>query len=206
MTVGLDGATVGNVLGFRAVAVPSDRLRGAVGTVGLGPGRVVRGAGHLRPWRGRCRWCRRTQVLLQASVLLRRADAVAVIGAARSGRRSWAGWSPCWWGCRRRRCGVCCGGSQRSPTGFWRCWLRLPPSWVWISCRRRRRAGPVGAVVEPVGALARGATLRLGGSCVPWRLAAVLIGGRLLCPGGPELVAGQVISGNTNSLWSPGAP
>ena len=33
-------------------------------------------------------------------------------------------------------------------------------------------AGPVGAVVELVGALARGAALRLGGSCVPWRLAA----------------------------------
>ena len=28
------------------------------------------------------------------------------------------------------------------------------------------------AVVELVGALARGAALRLGGSCVPWRLAA----------------------------------
>ena len=44
-------------------------------------------------------------------------------------------------------------------------------------------AGPVGAVVELVGALARGATLRLGGSWVPWRLAAVLTGGRLLCSG-----------------------
>ena len=65
-------------------------------------------------------------------------------------------------------------------------------------------AGPVGAVVELVGALARGATLRLGGSWVPWRLAAVLTGGRLLSPGGPELVAGQVMSGNTNSLWAAG--
>jgi hypothetical protein len=62
----------------------------------------------------------------------------------------------------------------------------------------------VGAVVELVGALARAATLRLGGSWVPWRLAAVLTGGRLLCPGGPELVAGQVISGNTSSLWAAG--
>jgi hypothetical protein len=33
-------------------------------------------------------------------------------------------------------------------------------------------AGPVGAVVELVGALARGAALRLRGSCVPWRSAA----------------------------------
>ena len=46
-------------------------------------------------------------------------------------------------------------------------------------------AGPVAAVVELLGALAAAVARRLGGSCSPWRLAAVLTGGRLLSPGGP---------------------
>ena len=54
-------------------------------------GRVVRGAGRLRPRRVRCRGCRRTQVLLPASVLLRRADAVTVIGAALLAKAGGAG-------------------------------------------------------------------------------------------------------------------
>jgi hypothetical protein len=145
-------------------------------------------------------------VLLPASVLLRRADAVTVIGAALLAKAAGAG---------HRRVAVLVA----VPASTVRGWLRritavadrvlavlaasaaelgvdfLPPA---------QTAGPVGAVVELVGALARGAALRLGGSWVPWRLAAVLTGGRLLAPGGPELVAGQVMSGNTSSLWAAG--
>ena len=64
--------------------------------------------------------CRRTQVLFPASVLLRRADAVAVIGAALLAKAGGAGTggSPCWWaavlvGCRPRRCGFGDAGSLR---------------------------------------------------------------------------------------------
>ena len=59
-------------------------------------------------------------------------------------------------------------------------------------------AGPVQAVVELLGGLAASAARRLGGSCSPWRLAAVLTGGRLLTPAGPDLPAGR----NTSSLWA----
>src|SRR5674536_145087 len=45
-------------------------------------------------------------------------------------------------------------------------------------------------VVELVGALARAAARQLGGSCSPWRLAAVVSGGRLLGPNGPDLLPG----------------
>jgi hypothetical protein len=62
--------------------------------------------------------------------------------------------------------------------------------------------GPVGAVVELVGALARAAGRRLGGSCSPWRLAAVVCGGRLLAPTGPDLAPGVGAAGNTSWLWA----
>ena len=48
----------------------------------------------MQPRRGRCRGCQRTQVLLPASVLLRRADAVTVIGAALLARAGGAGHRP----------------------------------------------------------------------------------------------------------------
>jgi hypothetical protein len=208
MTVGLDGATVENVLGSGLLRCPVVGCGERLAPWGWARGRVVRAAGRLRPRRGRCRGCRRTQVLLPASVLLRRADAVTVIGAALLAKAGGAG---------HRRVAVLVG----VPASTVRGWLRritavadrvlavlaaaaaelgvdfLPPA---------PATGPVGAVVELVGALARAATLRLGGcgSWVPWRLAAVLTGGRLLCPGGPGLVAGQVISGNTNTLFAAG--
>jgi hypothetical protein len=65
-------------------------------------------------------------------------------------------------------------------------------------------AGPVAAVVELVGALARAVARRLGGSCSPWRLVAVVTGGRLLAPAGPELASGWVIGSNTSSLGAAG--
>ena len=206
MTVWLDDATVENVLRSGLLHCPVISCGQRLAPWGWARGRVVRGAGRLRPRRGRCRGCRRTQVLLPASLLLRRADAVTVIGAALLAKAAGAG---------HRRVAVLVG----VPTSTVRGWLRritavadrvlavlaasaaelgvdfLPPA---------PAAGSVGAVVELVGALARGATLRLGGSWVPWRLAAVLTGGRLLAPGGPELVAGQVMSGNTSSLCAAG--
>jgi hypothetical protein len=61
---------------------------------------------------------------------------------------------------------------------------------------------PVAAVVELVGALARAVARRLGGSCSPRRLAAVVCGGRLLAPTGPDLASGVGAVGNTSWLWA----
>jgi len=65
-------------------------------------------------------------------------------------------------------------------------------------------ADPVAAVVEMLGALAAPMARRLAGSCSPWRLAAVMTGGRLPAPAGPDLGLAGAIGRNTNSLWSPG--
>ncbi|MGB8383763.1 MAG: hypothetical protein WCG47_21380 [Dermatophilaceae bacterium] len=46
-------------------------------------------------------------------------------------------------------------------------------------------ADPVAVVVEMLEVLSVAMAPRLGGSCSPWRLAAVLTGGRLLAPAGP---------------------
>ena len=57
--------------------------------------RTVRGlAGRLRPRRARCSGCRVTHVLLPVSVLARRADCVAVIGAALVARAQGRGHRP----------------------------------------------------------------------------------------------------------------
>ena len=63
-------------------------------------------------------------------------------------------------------------------------------------------SGPVAAVAEMVGVLAAAVARRLGGSCSPWRLAAVATGSRLLVPGGPDLGSGWAGGANTNSPWA----
>jgi transposase-like protein len=55
---------------------------GELGPWGHARQRVIRGVGRLRPRRAKCRGCGRTHVLLPELCLLRRRDAVAVIGAA----------------------------------------------------------------------------------------------------------------------------
>ncbi len=119
-------------------------------------------------------------MLLPASVLLRRADVVTVIGAGLLAKAGGVG---------HRRVAVEVG----RPAWTVRGWLR----------RAERVAGRVAAVlaavaaefgvefvppapagqsvasvVEAVGGLARAVGRRLGGSCSPWRLAAVVCGGR----------------------------
>jgi hypothetical protein len=64
--------------------------------------------------------------------------------------------------------------------------------------------GPVAGVVEMVGSLGRVAGRRLGGSRPAWRLAAAVTGGRLLAPGGPDLVAAVGSSINTSWLLAAG--
>jgi len=206
MTVGLDAAEVESDLCAGLVGCPVSGCGAALGPWGWSLERLVRGVGWLRPRRGRCRGCRRTQVLLPASVLLRRADAVTVVGAALLAKAGGSGHRPI-------------AVLLNVPASTVRGWLRrigavvervlavlavaaaelgtefTPPA---------ATGGPVAAVVELLGALAAGVARRLGGSCSPWRLAAVLTGGRLLAPTGPELVAAGALPGNTNSLWPAG--
>ena len=82
ITVGLDTAAVETDLRSGRLDCTAAGCGAVLGPWGWARERVVRGAGRLQPRRGRCRGCRRTQVLLPASVLLRRADAATVIGAA----------------------------------------------------------------------------------------------------------------------------
>ena len=206
MTVGLDAAQVENDLCAGLVSCEATGCGAALGPWGWARERIVRGAGRLRPRRGRCRGCLRTQVLLPASVLLRRADAVTVIGAALLAKAAGAGHRPiavllnvppCTVRGWLRRLGmvaaqvlgVLAAAAAELGTEF------TPPA---------ATVGPVAAVVEMVGALAAAVARRLGGSCSPWRLAAVLTGGRLITPTGPDLDVAGAAGRNTNSLWAAG--
>jgi hypothetical protein len=206
MTVGLDGAVVEHDLRSGLLDCPELGCGAVLGPWGSARERLVRGAGRLLPRRGRCRGCGRTQVLLPASVLLRRADAVTVIGIALLAKASGAGHRPI-------------AVLVKVPPSTVRGWLRrivavakrvlavlaaaatqlgaefVPPA---------PTAEPVAAVVEMLGALSAAMARRLGGSCSPWRSAAVLTGGRLLAPAGPDLGSGWALGRNTNSLWAAG--
>jgi hypothetical protein len=67
---------------------------GRLGPWGHARGRLVRGLGWFRPRRSKCLACERTPVLLPDVCLLRRRDAVAVIGAALLARTRCEGHRP----------------------------------------------------------------------------------------------------------------
>jgi len=222
MTVGVDCSAVETALRGGELRCPVLGCAGRLAPWGWARARSVRGAaGRLRPRRAMCTGCGRTHVLLPASVLLRRADAVTVIGAALGAKAGG-------WGHRRVAARV-----DRPPSTV-RGWLRrigrvadrvlavlgvvaaelgtefVPPA---------PTGEPVGSVVELVGSvvelvgsvvelvgsvveLARAVARRLGGSCSPWRLAAVVCGGRLLTPAGPDLGSEVGVAGNTSWLWA----
>ncbi len=204
LTVGLDNAHVETALCSGQLRCPEIGCDQPLAPWGSARVRVVRGAGRLRPRRARCRGCRCTHVLLPASVLLRRADAVTVIGLALLAKAGGAG---------HRAIAGQLGLSDSTVRG----WLRriVVVSGQVLAVLGAAAAvlgvdfvapapttGPVAAVVEMVAALARAAALRLGGSPLPWRLAAVLTGGRLLAPNGPDLELGPALIINTNWLWA----
>ncbi|MGH3710382.1 MAG: hypothetical protein ACRDRQ_20260 [Pseudonocardiaceae bacterium] len=214
MTVGVDRAAVetalfGGELECPALGCPALGCWGRLAPWGWARGRIVRGEVgdvRLRPRRARCRQCRGTHVLLPVSVLLRRADEVTVIGAALLAKAG---------GCGHRRIAARLG----LPASTVRGWLRrigvvadLVLAVLGVLAAQlggefvapAPTVGPVAAVVELVGALAGAVVRRLGGSCVPWRLAVVVCGGRLLSPHGPDLVRGPPVGGNTSWLWAAG--
>lgn len=207
VTVGVDRAAVETALLGGELGCPALGCRGRLGPWGWAGGRFVRGeAGGvwLRPRRSRCRKCQQTHVLLPASVLLRGADEVTVIGAALLAKAG---------GCGHRQIATRLG----RPASTVRGWLRrigavADPVLAALGVLAAElggefvapapTVGPVAAVVELVGALAGAVVRRLGGSCAPWRLAVVLCGGRLLSPHGPDLVRGPLVGSNTSWLWA----
>jgi len=139
-------------------------------------------------------------------VLLRRADAVTVIGMALLAKASGVGHRPI---------AVLVGVPPSTVRGWLRRVVVVAERVLAVLAVAAAQLGsefappaptadPVAAVVEMVGALASAMARRLGGSCSPWRLVTVLTGGRLLAPAGLDLVSGWVLGRNTNSLWAAG--
>jgi hypothetical protein len=146
---------------------------------------------ELRPRRSRCPGCGATHVLLPVTVLLRRADAAVVIGAALLAKASGGGY---------RRIAAGLGLPDQTVRG----WLRrfagragavrevftvllvrvapadpvLPPS------RGGRFADAVAAVLAAAGAVTARWPEMVALS--PWQVASALSGGRLLAPGWPR--------------------
>jgi hypothetical protein len=166
--------------------------------------RRIRAAGSacvsLRPRRSVCVDCTATHVLLPTSCLLRRADAVTVVGAALLVKARGAGHRPA-------------AAAVGRPASTVRGWLRRLTR---VADRVRAAllavAAELGAeftvpdpagsviadVVALVGAVAAAAVRRLG-RCAPWRLAAAVTGGRLLAPPGPATPTESI---NTSRPWA----
>lgn len=184
--VGSDPAEVERRLCAGELACPCG---GGLAPWGHGRPRTVRGVGLLRPRRARCLACRVTHVLLTVSCLLRRADAVEVIGAALRAKAAGQGHRPI-------------AARLGRPSSTVRGWLR-----AFAGNAERARAlcapllvelDPLTAPLEPagsgfadavaaLGAVAAAARRRLGvvGAVSAWQLASAVTGGRLLAPAGP---------------------
>jgi hypothetical protein len=204
LTVGVDRAGVETALCGGGLWCPAPGCGRRLAPWGSARERGVRGVGRLTPRRARCTGCRRTHVLLPASVLLRRADAVTVIGVALLARASGRG---------HRRVAELVGRPPSTVRGWLRRIGQVAARVLAVLAAVAAEFGAefvlpaattdlVGAVVEWVGAVARVAARRLGGSCEPWRLAAVISGGRLLAPTGPDLGSGVGVAGNTSRPWA----
>jgi hypothetical protein len=177
---------------------------GVLAPWGFARPRGVRGVGSLRPRRARCLGCLVTHVLLPVTVLLRRADAVEVIGAALTARAagSWASPDRGVAGCAgRNRTGLAAAVGLSAGTG--------PGAF--------HRGGQVGRVdqsvpkatgspwrdvLAAVGAATTAVTTRFGtagvlGPVTAWQVAATSSGSRLLSPGWPLGAVGA--GGNTSS-------
>lgn len=204
MTVGLHAAQVEADLRAGRLGCPAPGCGGSLGPWGSARERVVRGAGRLLPCRGRCRGCRRTQVLLPASVLLRRADAVTVIGTALLAKATGAG---------HRRVAAVLG----VPASTVRGWLRrftaraqeIGAVFTALLGELDPLAGPsapigtgVGDAVDAIGRVGAAARRRLGvttavvGGWSPWQLASAVTAGRLLAP------VGAAGAANTSWPWA----
>lgn len=168
-------------------------------TVRHGGGRVE----ALRPRRGRCGSCRGTHVLLPVTGLGRRADGVAVIGAALTAKAAGVG---------HRRIAARLGRAASTVRG----WLRrftaraqeIGGVFTALLGELDSMVGPtpptgtgVGDAVDVIGRVAAAARRRLGvttvvGGWSPWQLASAVTAGWLLAP------AGAARSSNTSWPWA----
>jgi len=149
---------------------------------------MLRGVGVLRPRRARCGACQVTHVLLAVSCLLRRADAVEVIGAALVGKASGEGHRPI--AARLGRSASTVRGWLRAFAGnaeavrvvFTGLLVELDP----LSGPMPVHGSVFADAVEAIGASAAAARRRLGvvGAVSAWQLSSTVSGGRLLAPAG----------------------
>lgn len=192
VTVGGSAAAVEQRLVEGRLACPG--CSGVLAGWGYARERSVRDRGgtwRVRPRRARCASCGVTHVLLPAGLLLRRADAVAVIGAALSAKAKGAGY---------RRIAAALGRPAETVRG----WLRRFGS----RAEAVRRAftvllravaadpvmpGPAGNrwadAVVAIGAVAVAVAARFAVFAMPlWQWVSALSRGRLLAPGWPGVV------------------
>jgi hypothetical protein len=166
--------------------------------------RSVQGlCGTLKPRRARCSGCLLTHVLLPVTVLLRRAYAAEVIGAAVSGRAGGGG---------HRRI----AGRLAVPATTVRGWLRVmatrlePVRLLFLQVAHRAAVDlrvpealdcPWRDLLAALGAVTAAVTGRFGpvgvlGAVTAWQVAVACSAGRLLAPGWPP--ASACSAGNTS--------
>lgn len=155
---------------------------GRLGAWGHARERVIRGVGRARPRRAKCRGCGGTHVLLSEVCLLRRRDAIAVIGAALAARAAGAGHRPI-----AERLGV----PKDTVRGWLRRFARAAEAirahfsrWAFALDVELGDVLPAGDgfadAVAVIGVAARAFVLRFGPREV-WPVIATLSGGVLLC-------------------------
>ena len=202
MTVEADAARVESRLVAGQVECPD--CAGALRPWGWARRRDVHGIeGRLRPRRARCGRCLITHVLLPVTVLVRRAYAAEVIGAAVLARAGGSGHRAI-------------GATRGLPATTVRGWLRVMGARLGPVRRHLLqvavRAGvdvrvpealgcPWRDVLAALGAATAAVTRRFGvfgvlGAVTAWQVATACSGGRLLAPGWPPLPAGA--HGNTS--------
>lgn len=188
------------IVGSDPVRVEEELVAGAIGcpccSGALAPWSFARrrslrgehGPVMVRPRRGRCRSCGSTHVLLPDLALLRRVDAVEVIGRALMAKASGSG---------HRRIAEQLGRPPSTVRGWLRRFVAVAArvaahftAWAHALDPNLGPVSPAGGVladaVEAVGVAARAASLRLGPR-PPWSWASVLTLGRLVA--------------NTSSPW-----
>jgi hypothetical protein len=191
LTVNGDRAVVERQLAGGELACPwCGGVLGGWGNAAERRVRVLEGEDvRLRPLRSRCRGCRATHVLLPARLLLRRADAGEVIGAALEAAAAGAG--------HRKIAGL-----LGRPASTVRGWLRrfsgrAEPVRAFFTVLLARTApdpvmpagaaGPVAAAVSAIAGAAAAVAARWPriGEVPVWAAASAASGGRLLAPGWP---------------------
>lgn len=190
LTVGVDVARVEDRLAGGALACPG--CGGELRPWGWARRRVLRdvvGSVVVRPRRSRCGSCGVSHVLLPVFALLRRADAVAVIGAALAAKAAGAG---------VRGVAVVVGRPVETVRG----WLRrfadraelvrlvFTALLVKVGVDPVPPAAMVSVFADAVAAIAGASAAARSrwpgvGEVTPWLVAAAVSGGRLLAPGWP---------------------